>query len=82
MADLTFADDFLPVYDVSDGVAAVADADREKVLAGAARCRLAERGAARRLWLGCLARQTQASTIAPPEWPLTVRAAVQSKNEK
>lgn len=29
MADLTFADEFLPVYDVSDAVATVAGADRE-----------------------------------------------------
>jgi hypothetical protein len=28
-ADFEFADDFLPVYDVSDAVATVADADRE-----------------------------------------------------
>ncbi len=29
MADFEFADDFLPIYDVSDAVATVADADRE-----------------------------------------------------
>ena len=29
MADLTFAEEFLPVYDVSDAVANVGDADRE-----------------------------------------------------
>ena len=29
MADFELADDFLPIYDVSDAVAAVADADRE-----------------------------------------------------
>ena len=29
MADFAFADEFLPVYDVSDAVATVADADRE-----------------------------------------------------
>ena len=31
MAELAFADDFLPTYDVSDAVATVADADRETV---------------------------------------------------
>ena len=29
MADFELADDFLPVYDVSDAVATVADADRQ-----------------------------------------------------
>jgi hypothetical protein len=28
MADFALADDFLPIYDVSDAVATVADADR------------------------------------------------------
>jgi hypothetical protein len=30
MADFALADDFLPVYDVSDAVATVADADRRR----------------------------------------------------
>jgi hypothetical protein len=29
MADFAFADDFLPIYDVCDAVATVADADRQ-----------------------------------------------------
>ena len=43
MADFELAEEFLPVYEVSDAVATVADADRD--MAGSARCRPSEVGA-------------------------------------